>query len=94
VAVRQVRQSAVATPALGLHSLLEAGDELLAGEALAKVLGHVAFSLCESERPAALGLEEAQLAPGTVAASGSTQRQGADGAIVTADGTRRHGARD
>ncbi|MFM7285968.1 MAG: hypothetical protein ACKO02_03930 [Cyanobium sp.] len=47
-----------------LQQPLEAGDELLVGVALAKVLGHVALGLCESERPAALGLEEAQLPAG------------------------------
>ncbi|MFM7640288.1 MAG: hypothetical protein ACKO45_01850, partial [Cyanobium sp.] len=33
--------------------------------AMAKVMGHVALGLCESERPAALSIDEAQLPAGS-----------------------------
>jgi len=35
------------------------------GVAMAKVMGHVALGLCESERPASLAIDEAQLPAGS-----------------------------
>lgn len=45
---------------------LQPGEETLVGVAMAKVMGHVALGLCESERPAALSIDEAQLPPGSM----------------------------
>jgi hypothetical protein len=44
---------------------LQPGADTLVGVAMAKVMGHVALGLCESERPAALTINEAQLPPGS-----------------------------
>ncbi len=44
---------------------LPPGADTLVGVAMAKVMGHVALGLCESERPAALTIDEAQLPPGS-----------------------------
>jgi len=44
---------------------LQPGQEALVNVAMAKVLGHAALGLCESERPLALNLDEAELPPGT-----------------------------
>ena len=44
---------------------LQPGEETLVGVAMAKVMGHVALGLCESERPTALSIDEAQLPAGS-----------------------------
>ena len=44
---------------------LQPGEDALVGVAMAKVMGHVALGLCESEQPAALSIDEAQLPPGS-----------------------------
>jgi hypothetical protein len=44
---------------------LQPGQEALVNVAMAKVLGHAALGLCESERPLALNLDEAELPRGT-----------------------------
>ena len=41
------------------------GHDTLMGVAMAKVMGHVALGLCESERPASLAIDEAQLPAGS-----------------------------
>jgi len=43
---------------------LPPGEETLVGVAMARVMGHVALGLCESERPAALSIDEAKLPVG------------------------------
>jgi len=43
---------------------LQPGQEALVNVAMAKVLGHAALGLCESERPLALNLNEAELPKG------------------------------
>ena len=43
---------------------LQPGQEALVSVAMAKVLGHAALGLCESERPLALNLDEAELPKG------------------------------
>jgi len=43
---------------------LQPGQEALVNVAMAKVLGHAALGLCESERPLALNLDEAELPKG------------------------------
>jgi len=43
---------------------LPPGEETLVGVAMARVMGHVALGLCESERLAALSIDEAQLPVG------------------------------
>ena len=45
---------------------LQPSEETLVGVAMAKVMGHVALGLCESERPVALSIDEAQLPPGSM----------------------------
>jgi len=47
-----------------LQQPLQPGEDALVGVAMAKVMGHVALGLCDSERPAALSIDEAQLPPG------------------------------
>jgi hypothetical protein len=44
---------------------LQPGQQALVSVAMAKVLGHAALGLCESERPLALNLDESELPPGT-----------------------------
>jgi hypothetical protein len=44
---------------------LQPGQEALVNVAMAKVLGHAALGLCESERPLALNLDESELPRGT-----------------------------
>jgi hypothetical protein len=44
---------------------LEPGEERLVSVAMARVLGHAALGLCESEQPSALNLEASDLPPGT-----------------------------
>jgi hypothetical protein len=44
---------------------LQPGQEALVNVAMAKVLGHAALGLCESERPLALNLDETELPRGT-----------------------------
>jgi hypothetical protein len=44
---------------------LEPGDDVLLRVAMARVMGHVALGLCDGERPAALGLDAAQLPAGS-----------------------------
>ncbi len=44
---------------------LQPGQQALVSVAMAKVLGHAALGLCESERPLALNLDEAELPRGT-----------------------------
>lgn len=44
---------------------LQPGQERLVSVAMARVLGHAALGLCESEQPVALNLEAADLPPGT-----------------------------
>ena len=44
---------------------LQPGEERLVSVAMARVLGHAALGLCESEQPSALNLEAADLPPGT-----------------------------
>ena len=48
-----------------LQHPLEPGHDTLMGVAMAKVMGHVALGLCESERPASLAIDEAQLPAGS-----------------------------
>ena len=43
---------------------LQPGQQALVSVAMAKVLGHAALGLCESERPLALNLDEAELPKG------------------------------
>jgi hypothetical protein len=44
---------------------LQPGQQALVSVAMAKVLGHAALGLCESERPLALNLDESELPQGT-----------------------------
>ena len=64
---------------------LQPGQQALVSVAMAKVLGHAALGLCESERPLALNLDEAELPPGTtlmICPIGCTARAQPTGLLV------------
>jgi len=64
---------------------LQPGQEALVNVAMAKVLGHAALGLCESERPLALNLDESELPRGTslmICPIGCTTRAQPTGLLV------------
>ena len=64
---------------------LQPGQQALVSVAMAKVLGYAALGLCESERPLALNLDEAELPPGTtlmICPIGCTARAQPTGLLV------------